>query len=302
MAEFHFYCSDGTELPVTVRTSTRAKNQRLTLNHQGQLEVVFPRRMMLGRSRGLPNEKKIKAMRGSKLSIGSASETEAPSPTQVRSFLEAHRTWIERAAKRTQAQREAYQLSKAAGLPTHLEFPPSNELWLVEYQMTSAQKVSLKRDGLRSASYGLQAVNDGLQSVGFGQNRFKLRLSGAVHEEEACIRALKRFVQQRAIEVLPAFGWRVCDKVGVRPREISVNNRKTAWGLCTRDGSIKLDRKLLFLPKDLAVQVVLHEIAHLRQMNHSKRFYSELFALEGSSQEAERAVKSAMIYIPAWLR
>lgn len=262
MTERCFRCTDGTELPVKVRNSSRAKRQRITLNHQGQLEVVFP--------------------------------AIAPQ-TKVDTFLESYRTWIERAAKRTQVQREAYQLSKSAGLPTHLEFPPIGELWLIEYRATAAQKVSLKRDGLRS-------VKDGLRPECVTQNRFKLRISGATHDEEACFRALKRFVHQRATETLPTFGWQVCDMVGVRPHEISVNNRKTAWGLCTRDGSIKLDRKLLFLPKDLAAQVVLHEIAHLRQMNHSKRFYDELFSLEGSSQEAERAVKSAMIYIPAWLR
>jgi len=293
MAEPCFSCSDGTELPVKVRNSTRAKNQRITLNNQGQLEVVFPSRV---RQRATI-----------------ANQIAAPSQREVEEFLEAHRAWIERAAKRTQVQREAYELSKAAGLPTHMEFPPIGELWLLEYQATSAKKVSLKRDGLRSVSLVHSHPNHTHTSHSHfkqshtgqnhtGQNRFRLKLSGAVHDEESCTRALKRFVHQRAKETLPAFGWNVCDTVGAQPQEISVNSRKTAWGLCTHDGTIKLDRKLLFLPRDLAVQVVLHEIAHLQQMDHSKRFYEQLFALDGSSKEAERALKAAMTYIPAWLR
>jgi predicted metal-dependent hydrolase len=256
-----FKCSDGTELAVSLRLSTRARNRRITLSHQGALEVVFP---------------------------AADSRMMAIESTEVQAFLETHRRWIERVARRTQPQREAYELSRAAGLPTHLEFPPVHELWQIEYRPTAAQKVTLTRAGLRATN--------GRQSS------YALRLSGAVHDEAACARVLRRFVLQRARETLPAFGWRVCETTGAQPRDISVNSRKSAWGLCTRDGSIRLDRKLLFLPEDLATQIVLHEIAHLRQMNHSARFYEELFSLEGSSKEAERSVKQAMVYVPAWFR
>lgn len=276
LAELCFCCADGTTLPVTVRSSTRARNQRITLNHQGTLEVVFP------------NGTSARSVRKHRSSRKAEGGETVPAQGEVEAFLETHRSWIERAAKRTQPQREAYELSKAAGLPTHLEFPSIGELWLLEYQATAASKVTLTRAGMRSVSDS--------------QNHFGLRLSGAVHDEATCVRALKRFVSQRAKEALPAFGWRICDTVGARPKDIAVNNRKSAWGLCSHDGSIKLDRKLLFLPEDLAGQIVLHEVAHLRQMNHSQRFYDELFSLDGSSKEAERAVKGAMIYIPAWLR
>lgn len=313
MADLSFYCSDGTELPVIVRISTRASRQRIILNSQGQLEVVLPamslgarrgskRGTVRGAGRGTQNGPGSGPGAGSNAGLTAAGDVASFNLDEVETLLEANRSWVERAAIRTRAQREAYQLSKAAGLPTHLEFPPIGELWLLEYHATSAQKVSLKRDGLRLVCAARQPVEPGLLPVSYDCKRFRLKLSGATHNEEDCISALKRFIHQRAKETLPAFGWRICDSVGARPRAISVSNRKTAWGLCSRDGSIKLDRKLLFLPKDLAVQVVLHEIAHLQQMNHSKRFYDRLFSLEGSSKEAEHALKSAMAYIPAWLR
>jgi predicted metal-dependent hydrolase len=45
----------------------------------------------------------------------------------------------------------------------------------------------------------------------------------------------------------------------------------------------------------------LHEAAHLKHLNHSERFYEELFSYEGSTREAERAVKKGTRLIPAWL-
>jgi predicted metal-dependent hydrolase len=214
-------------------------------------------------------------------------DANAAMPNGLHAFLEQHRRWIERAAVRTRTQRETYEESRAAGLPSHLDFPLANELWLVEYRPTQARSVTAKADGLRRF--------EGRRQV------FALRLSGATHDEELCRRALIRFVAKRAKEAIPPFAHEVCREVGAKPRNITVNNRKSAWGVCTRAGDIRIDRRVLFFPADLARQVVLHEAAHLKHLNHSERFYAELFSYEGSTREAERAVKAALRFIPAWL-
>jgi predicted metal-dependent hydrolase len=167
-----------------------------------------------------------------------------------------------------------------------LDFPLADELWLVEFRQTGARTVSVKPDGLRRIQ---------------GSKRiFSLKLSGAVADEELCRKALVRFTVKRAREVIPPFAWEVCHEIGAKPRSITVNNRKSAWGVCTQGGDIRIDRRVLFLPKDLARQIVLHEAAHLKHLNHSECFYAELFSYEGSTKEAERAVKKAVQFVPAW--
>jgi predicted metal-dependent hydrolase len=201
-------------------------------------------------------------------------------------YLEEHRTWIERAARRTKPQRDAYEESRAFGLPTHLDFPLANELWLVTYRPTQAASVAVRAAGLRRL--------EGSRQV------YALTLSGAVHDEVLCRRALIRFVTKRAREVIPPFAWEVCRAIGARPASITVNSRKSAWGVCTHSGDIRIDRRVLFFPRDLARQVTLHEAAHLRHLNHSQRFYDELYSYEGSTAEAERAVKKGISFVPAW--
>lgn len=59
----------------------------------------------------------------------------------------------------------------------------------------------------------------------------------------------------------------------VAPREIRLSSAKTQWGCCTARGTIRLNLQLIKLPLHLIDYVVVHELAHLREMNHSAAFW-----------------------------
>ncbi len=61
--------------------------------------------------------------------------------------------------------------------------------------------------------------------------------------------------------------------LGVAPREIKLSTAKTQWGCCTAGGTVRLNLQLIKLPVKLIDYVVLHELAHLREMNHSAAFW-----------------------------
>ena len=60
----------------------------------------------------------------------------------------------------------------------------------------------------------------------------------------------------------------------VAPREIRLTTAKTRWGSCTSRGTVRLNLKLIRLPQYLIDYVVVHELAHLREMNHSAAFWA----------------------------
>jgi len=62
-------------------------------------------------------------------------------------------------------------------------------------------------------------------------------------------------------------------RLGVAPARVSLSNARTQWGSCSADGRVRLSWRLIHLRPALVDYVIVHELAHLRYMNHSARFW-----------------------------
>ena len=74
-------------------------------------------------------------------------------------------------------------------------------------------------------------------------------------------------------------------------KRVTVRNQKSRWGSCSRRGTISLNWRLIQTPDWVRDYIILHELAHLRQMNHSNRFWQEVERLCPDYQTAEQWLK-----------
>jgi predicted metal-dependent hydrolase len=63
---------------------------------------------------------------------------------------------------------------------------------------------------------------------------------------------------------------------GLRITRVSVRNQRSRWGSCSRRGTISLNWRLIQTPPWVRDYIILHELAHTLQMNHSPRFWREV--------------------------
>lgn len=79
----------------------------------------------------------------------------------------------------------------------------------------------------------------------------------------------KKLIPQRVAIYAP--------KVGVSVQKITIRKQKTRWGSCSGKGNLNFNCLLMLAPLEVLDSVVVHELCHLKQMNHSKKFYDEVY-------------------------
>ena len=113
-----------------------------------------------------------------------------------------------------------------------------------------------------------------------------------VAQEQARVREtvapdIERECRERAKRDLPARLLELADAHGLRVHRVSVRNQRWRWGSCSRNGHICLNWRLAQMPPPIRDYVMIHELMHLKQMNHSPKFW-KLVARACPDYEAAR--------------
>jgi predicted metal-dependent hydrolase len=87
---------------------------------------------------------------------------------------------------------------------------------------------------------------------------------------------VERWYREEARRLIAAAVARESPRLGVRPGRIGIRDPRTRWGSCSSNGNLSFSWRLVIAPSEVLEYVVVHELCHLRELNHSKRFYSLL--------------------------
>ncbi len=180
------------------------------------------------------------------------------SEREARRFVAQHGRWLERARARQQAR------------------PRGAVVWTVGAEV-------LWRGIPTAIRVGALGVRP---QVCLGADVFRVpRLDGDLRP------ALEtQFVRRARIE-LAARAWELAAVTGAAVRRVTVRNQRSRWGSCSAAGTISLNWRLVQVPETVRDYIICHELMHLREMNHSPRFWGLVEAVCPAWRAAERWLK-----------
>lgn len=182
-------------------------------------------------------------------------------------FAEQHRDWLERARQR---QRNRPRAAEVWTVGTHV-------LWRGEMHE------------IRAASFGVSVVGAP------PPDRPKVSLAADVFRVPALEGDLRptleaHFARRARIE-LTARAWELAAVTGVEIKHVTVRNQRSRWGSCSANGTISLNWRLVQTPDFVRDYIIHHELMHLREMNHSARFWARVEEVCPEWRSAERWIK-----------
>jgi len=196
----------------------------------------------------------------------------------VSDLLVRHEGWIKKVAERIEVLRVEVVPLTENGLPYTIVFPLFDEEWGVVYGCKGRKIVE---------------VDDG------GEKR--VLMPGDAADGALCRRLLLLWLKCRAENLLVPYFKKLALAHEFMYGKVGVRLQHSRWGSCSTRGVITLNTKLLFLPEYLVRHIMIHELCHTVQMNHSKAFWDLVCRHDPLCKSNNAEMRSAWKYVPAWV-
>ena len=128
--------------------------------------------------------------------------------------------------------------------------------------------------------------------VEFKDNIFYFYHNPNIKEYDDFLDALKKFYKKVAQKYIDPMFDEWCFRTKLNPQNISYRFAKRRWGSCSFENNISINYMLLQFPIKAIEYVVLHELCHIEEKNHSKRFYNLLSLYMSDYKVQEDILKS----------
>ena len=103
---------------------------------------------------------------------------------------------------------------------------------------------------------------------------------------------LARFLKSEAQNVLTPRAMELADRLGTRPSAVRFRDPRSQWGSCSSTRVITVSWRVMMAPREAQTYLVAHEVAHLAEMNHSRRFWQTVSRLDPCWETGKTALKA----------
>lgn len=197
---------------------------------------------------------------------------------RIPDVLVSNQHWVQSAMQRIEEVRRRQFAEPAERIPAMITLASIGRVWHVETAATRARSVKVE-----------EPASD------------RLVLRGRIDDAELCEAALQRWIMRQAHDVLIPWLGNVSRETGIPFTKTAIRKQKSRWGSCSRIGTISLNAKLLFIEPDLVRYILIHELCHIRELNHSSRFWKLVSAYYKPYKQAHRRLATAWRTMPRWV-
>ena len=176
-------------------------------------------------------------------------------------------------------QRKKFQARKRTFRPKRIALTAIGQTWTVQYISSPVKGLTLEE-----------------------RDDMSLILTGHVDDLKLVAKALNAWIHKQARSALGRWLSELSDELAIPFNKLTVRRQRTLWGSCSAKKNINLNRNLLFLPKAMARYVLIHELCHIDQLNHSKEFWSLLEKHVKNSRSMSVKAKQAGDKVPVWAK
>ncbi|RPI07340.1 MAG: M48 family peptidase [Zetaproteobacteria bacterium] len=216
-----------------------------------------------------------------RVTLTGAVEVVAPrrySPRTIARLLRSEAEWIASAQAAVAERRRALPPPPAWELPPEISLPGVGARWAVATRPTAARGVRVF-----PASPGLLVV------------------AGSVADPAACRYSLRRWLLREGQFHLPPRLASLSRGCGLPYARTTVRLARSRWGSCSRRGVISLNARLLLLPLALVDYVIVHELCHTREPNHSPAFWRLVERHCPTYTARRQELRAAGRRLPTWI-
>lgn len=200
-------------------------------------------------------------------------------PTRVPRLLEQKKGWIQAALERAEMNRKLMEPAPAWRLPDYITLPGIGQIWQLMAKESESARIAVRET-----------------------KPTHLLVYGRLNDEDACRAALTRWLARKAHECLVPQLQELSERLGFCHRHTYIRRQRTRWGSCSSRKVITLNAKLLFLPPPLVRHVMVHELCHLNEMNHSERFWRLVERHDPDFRPLDKLLREAWKMVPHWAR
>jgi len=125
--------------------------------------------------------------------------------------------------------------------------------------------------------------------------------SGLVKHRPTLKKGVRKFFNMIAQQHIGPRVSAYSEKTKLYFQDLRFKNQKSRWGSCSELKNINLNIRLLFLPIDLIDYVIIHELCHLKHLNHSKAFWALVASHCPDYKLHEKQLESTHKFVPKWV-